>query len=107
MLTHAPVLLGALVLLCLVAAACSDGPSSEQLAQELRIRENIRDAITDGPNEYRFICAALDGLTNQQAAEGWARGFVGGVATERDDFSEDRLIMQIMREECDAFDFDA
>lgn len=91
-------------ILLLLGSACDDNEiDSEQLAQEEVIRQIYRQSIADEPEFSKFVCAALDSLSNQQAAEAWVARFTGGAPVDVNrDFSEERQMMQIQREECEA-----
>ncbi len=89
------------------AAACGgDAGDPDRVLQltsgsftEAQFRSLIQENIAD-PEQYEVFCAALDGLTDDQAAQAFEQSlFVADPAGEFV-FADEKRSVQIVREEC-------
>ena len=101
--------LGLVVALLATAAACDgDGGNPDRVLQlssgsltEDQLRSEVQEQIAD-QDPYETVCAALDGLTDDQAVRAVEQRSLGANPAAGFVFADEQRSIQILREECEA-----
>ncbi len=92
------------------AVACGgNGADPDRLLQlsagqltERELRSLIEESIVDDDELYEVLCAALAGLSDDQATEAFVLSYSRALAEQEIVIADEKRAVQITREECEA-----